>query len=102
MVKRRVVWSRNSEIQLQQILTFFNERNKSDKYSQKLYKKFKKSLQIASKKPEIGVKTKIDAVKGLIVSDYILYYEILEDKIMVLKVWDCRQDPNKLNISQMK
>jgi len=63
-----------------------------------LYRKFKSELKIASQKPEIGVKTKIENVRGLIVDNYILYYEILKDKIMVLKVWDCRQNPDKLNI----
>jgi len=98
MAKREVVWTRNSEIQLQNILEFYDIKNKSNLYSIKLYRKFKSELKIASQKPEIGVKTKIENVRGLIVDNYILYYEILKDKIMVLKVWDCRQNPDKLNI----
>ena len=98
MAGREVVWTRNSEIQLQKILEFFTERNKNGKYSLKLYKKFKSELKIASQNPEIGIKTKLVQIKGLIVGDYILFYEILIDKIMVLKVWDCKQNPEKLNI----
>ena len=100
MAKREVVWTRNSEFQLQKILEFYDVKNKSNLYSIKLYQKFKSELKIASQKPEIGVKTKIENVRGLIVDNYILYYEILEDIIMVLKVWDCRQNPDKLNISR--
>lgn len=98
MAKREVVWSRNSEIQLQEIFEFFTKRNKSGQYSQKLYKKFKAELKTAALKPEIGIKTKLDQISGLIIRDYILFYEILDDKILVLKVWDCRQNPDKLNI----
>lgn len=98
MAKREVVWSKNSEIQLREILEFFTKRNKSGHYSIKLYKKFKTELKIVSKNPEIGIKTKLDQIRGLIIEDYILFYEILEDRIIILKVWDCRQNPDKLNI----
>jgi len=100
MANREVVWTRNSEIQLRKILEFFTKRNKSGKYSLKLYKKFKSELKLAAQNPEIGIKTKFDQIKGLIVGDYILFYEVLEDKIMVLKVWDCKQNPEKLIITR--
>lgn len=100
MANREVVWTRNSEIQLQEILEFFATRNKSSRYSLKLYKKFKSELNRVAQNPEIGIKTKLALIKGLIVGDYILFYEIFEDKIMVLKVWDCRQNPEKLDIAR--
>jgi plasmid stabilization system protein ParE len=98
MAKREIIWTKVSEIQLQEILEFFTKRNKSRLYSKKLYKKFKTEIKIAAKNPEFGIKTKLDQIRGLIIEDYIIFYEILEDRIMILKVWDCRQDPDKLNI----
>ncbi len=98
MAKREVIWTKVSEIQLQAILEFFTKRNKSGLYSKKLYKKFKTEILIAAKNPEIGLKTKLDRIRGLIIEDYIIFYEILEDQIMILKVWDCRQNPDNLNI----
>jgi len=98
MAKREVIWTKNSEIQLQEILEFFTKRNKSGLYSRKLYKKFKTELITVSKNPDSGIKTKLDQIRGLIIEDYILFYEILEDRIIILKVWDCRQNPDKLNI----
>ena len=83
---REVVWTKNSEIQLQEILEFFKLRNKSNQYSQKLYKQFKTELKTAAQRPDIGIKTKLEKIRGLIVGDYILFYEIGEDKILVLKV----------------
>ena len=98
MAKREVIWTNISEIQLQEILEFFTKRNKSTQYSGKLYKKFKSELISASKNPEIGISTKFDQIRGLIIEDYIIFHEILADRIMVLKVWDCRRNPDKLNI----
>lgn len=100
MAKREVIWTKVSEIQLKEILDFFTKRNKSGQYSRKLYNKFKTELKIVAKNPEIGLKTKLDLIRGLIVDDYILFYEILEDKILILKVWDCRQNSDKLNIAR--
>ncbi|MBK6967351.1 MAG: type II toxin-antitoxin system RelE/ParE family toxin [Bacteroidales bacterium] len=91
MAKREIVWSKNSEIQLREILEFFNKRNKSGHYSIKLYKKFKTELKIVSKNPEIGIKTKLDQIRGLIIEDYILFYEILED---LFPSWDAKNLTN--------
>jgi hypothetical protein len=98
MVKLEIIWTKNSELQLQEILEFFTERNKSGLYSRKLYKKFKTELLTVSKNPELGIKTKFDHIRGLIIEDYILFYEIVEDRILILKVWDCRLNPDKLII----
>ncbi len=56
MAKREVVWTRNSEIQLQEILEFFTHRNKSEQYSQRMYKRFKPELKVAAQRPEIVIK----------------------------------------------
>ncbi|MEX0813935.1 MAG: type II toxin-antitoxin system RelE/ParE family toxin [Chitinophagales bacterium] len=97
MVKRKIKWTKNSEIQLQQILEFYIRRNKSSAYSKKLYGKIQHLKKVASN-PEIGIKTKLDAIRGIIVENYIVFYEILNDKIIVLKIWDSRQNPKKLDI----
>ena len=100
MAKREVIWTNVSKIQLQEILEFFTKRNKSGQYSRKLYRKFKIELKTAAKNPESGIKTKLVRIRGLIIEDYIFFYEILEDRILILKIWDCRQNPDKLNIQR--
>ena len=98
MVKREVIWTRVSEIQLHEILEFFTQRNRSTQYSRKLYNKFKSELKTVAKNPDVGIKTKLNQIRGLIIEDYILFYEILEERIIVLKVWHCKQNPDKLGI----
>jgi hypothetical protein len=75
MATREVIWTKISEIQLHEILEFFTKRNKSGQYSRKLYKKFKTELKTVAKNPESGIKTKLGQIRGLIVEDYILFYE---------------------------
>jgi len=100
MVKREIVWARNAEIQLKAILEFYRSRNKSNVFSLKLYNKLVSELSKTSHKPEIGIKTRLNNIRGLIIDEYILFYEILPEKIVVLKVWDCRQDPDKLDLQR--
>lgn len=100
MAERKIIWSHRAEIKLFQILEFYTERNKSSTYSKKLYQKFKKELRLLLKNSEIGIKSEIDSVRGLITGDYILFYEEFPDKIIVHSVWDCRQNPNDLIIKK--
>lgn len=98
MVKRKIIWSNRARIKLFKILEYYAERNKSRTYSEKLYKKFSKELTTLKSLPEIGIKTDLKGVRGLIVEEYILYYEIHPDMIVVHTVWDCRQNPDTLYI----
>jgi plasmid stabilization system protein ParE len=96
MAKRKIVWSHSANIKLFQILDFYAQRNGNRTYSIKLYKKFVKELKLLKKHPEIGVLTDLDSVRGLVVDEFILFYEITEFTIIVLTVWDCRQNPDNL------
>jgi len=98
MAKSKIAWSHKANIKLFEILDFYNERNKSKEYSKKLYKKFTRELTLLIKYPDIGVKTEIESVRGLIVDGYILFYEVTSDKIIVHTLWACWQDPNDLRI----
>ena len=51
-----------------------------------------------SKNPEMGIKTDKDDVRGIIVSDFIPFYELTADLIIVHTVWDTRQNPDDLKI----
>jgi hypothetical protein len=98
MAQRKIVWSHRANIKLFKILEFYAERNQSTKYSKKLYKKFTKELTLLLKQPDIGIITEIEEVRGLIVDEYILFYEVKTDLIVVHTVWDCRQNPDDLII----
>jgi toxin YoeB len=94
MAKRKIVWSNRAKKRLYGILEFYIERNKSKSYSIKLYKLLNKEVKLLLKYPELGLKTTEPSVRGLILDDYIIYYEVTDDKIIIHTIWDCRQDPD--------
>ncbi len=98
MAKRKIIWSHRAEIRLFEMLEFYAQRNKSKTYSAKVYQKLNRELLILIKHPDIGLNTEIESVRGLIVDDYILFYEYDNDKIVIHSIWDCRQNPDDLCI----
>ena len=98
MAKRKIVWSHRARIKLLMILEFYTERNKSKTYSKKLYTRLNKELSLLLTQPEIGIKTELDSVRGLIVEEFILFYEVTTEMIIVHTLWDSRQNPTDLSI----
>jgi len=94
MAKREIVWSFRARKRLYGILDFYIERNKSKTYSNKLQKLISKEVNLLLKHPDLGLKTTEDTTRGLIIENYIVYYEISEDKIIIHTIWDSRQNPD--------
>jgi toxin YoeB len=93
MAKRKIVWSDRAKKRLYEILEFYIARNKSKEYSIKLYKLINKEVKLLVKYPELGLKTSDESIRGLIIQDYNIYYEIAQDRIIIHTVWDSRQNP---------
>lgn len=98
MAKRKIVWSHKATIKVFEILDFYSNRNKSKAYSAKLYKRYIKELSMLDKHPELGIYTEFESIRGLIVEDFILFYEITIETIYIHSVWDCRQNPKDFRI----
>lgn len=79
-------------------MEFYAQRNKSKTYSLKLYKKLIKEILILKKQPEIGIKTEIEPVRGLIIENFIVFYEFNQNQIIIHTLWDNRQNPDNLKI----
>jgi plasmid stabilization system protein ParE len=94
MAKRKIVWSNRAKIRLYTILDFYIVRNKSKVYSIKLQKLISKEVNLLLKQPDLGLKTSEDSIRGLIIENYIVYYEISGDKIIIHTIWDSRQNPD--------
>lgn len=92
---KQIIWTFKAQDDRKDIFNYWNKRNKSTTYSKKLNYLFKESLKIVSKRPYIGKKTTIENVRAKIIRDYMVFYEITDRYIIVLTVWDCKQDPDK-------
>jgi len=98
MAKRKIIWSHRAKIKRYEILKFYLERNKSNTFSRKLNNRINKEIKLLQKFPDLGIKTNIKGVRGLIIDNFILFYEISEKLIIVHFIWDSRQNPEKLKI----
>ena len=94
MAKRKIVWSNRAKIRLFAILDFYILRNNSKTYSIKLQKLISKEVNLLLKQPDLGLKTSEDTTRGLIIENYIVYYEVTDDKIIIHTIWDSRQNPD--------
>ena len=91
---RRVVWTADAQISRRLIFDYWNNSNKSKGYSKKLNTMFFAALQLVSKLPDIGKPTDIDNINLITVSHFQIGYYVTNKAIIVLKLWDTRQNPN--------
>ena len=98
MVKRKIIWSNRAKIKRHEILKFYIDRNKSNTYSIKLNRLINKELKLLVKYPDLGIKTDIKGVRGLIIENFIFFYEIDKKIIIVHHIWNSRQNPEELII----
>jgi len=96
MAKRKIVWTAQAKLDLTEILEFFIKRNGTKTYSIKLNSSIFNSIKLLLKYPEIGVQTDIENVRVLIKGDYGIFYEIRSDVILIISIWDNRQNHEKL------
>jgi toxin YoeB len=96
MVKE-IVWSKRALIERFQILDYWINRNKSSRYSVKLDRLFLQQIELLSLHPYIGKTTTSGSVRIKIVSNYLIFYDILETEIHILSIKDGRQNPGKFS-----
>ena len=93
---KQVIWSLRAQNDKKEILDYWRQRNKSNTYSKKLNELFKESIKIILDFPQIGKVTDDTKARIKIVRDYLIIYEETETQILILTIWDSRQDSDKL------
>ena len=95
MAKFKITWSVEARKDLLNILEFFIERNGNAVYSRKLFKQINTTTKLILKNPAIGVQTDFETVRTLIMNNYQIIYEVFENQILIIMLWDCRQNPEQ-------
>jgi addiction module RelE/StbE family toxin len=98
MAKRKIIWSNQAKEKFRAILTFYNQRNGSNEYSIRLFKRVSEELNLLINNPNLGIKTNFETIRGLIIGDYIFFYETTDSSIIIHTVWSSRQNPADLTI----
>lgn len=95
---KEIIWSPLAKRKRRDILQYWIDHNKSNAFSIKLNDLIKQSEQLIAKYPNIGKPTNQKNIRFKIVRDYLIFYEVIDDKIHILTIWDNRQDPEKLTL----
>ena len=93
---KRLVWSPIAREIRKEILKYWIKRNKSKRYSKKLNILFEESAQQIDDFPYSGISISGKVYRGKLVKDYYLLYNIEDDSIEILFIWDTRKDPADL------
>ena len=92
-----IIWTEKARADRKEIFTYWNNRNKSTLYSKKLNGLFNSSIEHLQNFPLIGKASRYKNIRYLIVRDYLMFYTIDMSHITIIRIWDGRQDPDKLS-----
>ena len=95
MARKKIIWSNRAESELKNVLDYFNIRNGNSKYSLKLLKEINQLLNTLLKNESLGRLTINKRTRVIVMSVYLIYYNITETEIQILSFWDNRQSPDK-------
>lgn len=96
MVKRKIIWSNQAQIDRIGILNYWAERTYSKEYSIKLNRILINSIELISKMPEIGIRHTRTKTRIKIIKHYYIVYLFDENELKIISIWDSRQDPKTL------
>ena len=98
MARKQIIWSRNARFQLQSVLEFYIDRNKSNVYSFKLLDQVEDLMLTLSQNELIGRLTSNKSTRVIPMKVCLVFYEINSDTIEIVSFWDNRQDNEGLNL----
>lgn len=98
MAKFEIEWSLEAKEDLIDILEFYFERNQSRSYSLKLNNEIQASIELLRIYPLLGLRTEYNTVRCLIKGNYQILYEIFENRILIVMIWDTRQNPERKDL----
>ena len=91
----KVVWSEEAIQNRKDLFEYWNQRNKSRVFSQKLFNLFEDNLAKLSRNPIVGRPTSIDNVRAIRVNNYRLVYTFDKERLTLLTIQDLRQEELK-------
>jgi len=92
---RQIIWTKHAQKERIDILKFWIEHNKSITFSWRLNDLIKDSLKLISRYPFIGKPSNREDIRVKVLKNYLIIYQITPTEIIVLSIWDNRQNPEK-------
>jgi len=96
MAQLRLFWTETALKQRNQIFKYWNAKNKSNLYSKRLLSAISERTTSLLTFPEMGKEVDIEKTRVISLEHFSLFYDLDEDKIVVISFWDNRQNPKEL------
>ncbi len=93
---KEIIWTATAEEELYDCLNYWSTRNKSNRYSEKLYLLIEEATESIAQYSNSGRTTEYQNFRSVVIREYLLFFEETETQILILCFWDGRQDPEKL------
>lgn len=97
----RIIWSKQASEIFHCILVYYAKKTGSKTYSLRLNQQIRKSVLRLKFHPFIGKQTEYELIRELSESHYKIIYQIAGKEIVILMVWDNRQNPDDLKINNL-
>ena len=97
MVKK-IIWTQKAKKDFIEILEYWNNRNKSNRFSIRLNNLVEEQISLISEFPDIARATDIPDVKVKVIHKYLLYYEIVDHVLYILTFRHGSKNPTNLKI----
>lgn len=98
MAKKPIIWSERALQELEGILDFYNSRNQSTTFSDRILALTEDVLSTISESEGLGRKSKLDNIRIFPLKYFLIINKITPHHIEVLSFWDNRQYPIKRNL----
>ncbi|GEO04568.1 hypothetical protein AAE02nite_22320 [Adhaeribacter aerolatus] len=96
MAKKRIVWTKEARLDFKATLQFYNERDESSDYSRKLANEIFQIIEKLQDNFFLGRQTSDADIRVLVKGTFSIFYEIKEEEILILVIWDTRRNPDEL------
>ncbi len=95
MNKLLIVWTKLAEQELDDIINYWDNRNKSTIYTTNLLKRLKKTVTILSSHPSIGKKSlqRKNVRIMVFMENFLIIYRTENTYLYILDFWDTRKNP---------
>jgi plasmid stabilization system protein ParE len=95
---KRIIWTEQAKDERKAILEFWFQHNGNKTYSRKLSKLFRKTIRYIADYNYAGRVTDIENVRVAPCGNFLLFYIINDNSVIVLSVFDGRINSEDLNI----
>lgn len=96
MAQLKVFWTESAIRQRNFIFEYWIERNQNYNFVKKLNLQIKNVIRLLKKNPELGKQTDFKNTRALIIGNYSILYQKIDNQIIITGLWDNRQNPSQL------